>query len=209
MKKILWILLGLMLMSNVSFAMNFSQQKKIGSIFVTPSSGIIFEGVSYNSGTSIGKFQNEKTYETGVARWGDEENGLYVLYGKYQFNFGGKNKNFFLYINADVVVEKINTDREIVMYMLANGGSDIRLNNYYLLGKLKNGTWVKYFNAKELFAKYFGEDRSIYLSNYSIKHDVIIINVEKMNRGNRLKIGELRFKWDEKAQWFGIEKIDY
>ena len=209
MKKFLGLLVMLMMIASNCLAMTFSQPVEIGSIFVTPSSGIVIRGSSYNSGAKWKVFQGETTYREGVARWGDEQTGIYFYYGKYPFNFGGKSKNFPLMINVEVSISKIINDENITMYLLRNDGSDVRLNNYFLLGRRQDGEWIKYFDASEFLKKYFGEDRFVSLTKAYCKTNSITIDVEKFHINDRRKVGALRFKWDNVAQWFSVEKIVY
>ena len=118
-------------------------------------------------------------------------------------------------------IEKISTDKGLTLYMLiyqgAVGGKD-----YILLGRQTNDIWVEYFNMEDINVKYFGLHKndygttmgnrsSHYYKNYYCKGDTIIVEYEGFNSSlkRNVKIGEFRFKWDETAQWFGVEKVIY
>lgn len=53
--------------------------------------------------------------------------------------------------------------------------------------------------------------RSVYYKNYYCKEDMIIIEYDNYNPNTKrmYKEGEFRFKWDDAAQWFGIEQVVY
>ena len=212
MKKIFLILTASVIFSSNCFALTFSQPVEIGSIFWTPSSGLIFKNESYNDGKVAGQWkENNKyvpTYRNGTARWGDERTGIYFIYKTDPPYFGGINKNFEVTVMVNTSINKIKNDGGISLYLIRNDGSGVSSTNYTVIGRRKDGIWVKYFDTKELKKKYFGSSRRIYLSDCTCIDDTIVINVEKMDRG-RIKIGEFRFKWDDKAQWFGVEQIIY
>lgn len=191
-------------------AMTFSQPVKIGNISIEPSGGIIFKGTSYNEGTISGKFKNEKIYKgnNGIARWGNEVTGIDAFYKEYKFNFGNKLNNFPVHVMVDTTIYEIENDDQIKMYLLKNTGNDVRGIDYVLFGILPNGECVKYFDIAEFKSKYYAS--SMYYPNYEeviCQNNSIIIEFKDIRQNN--VIGELRFKWDDAAQWFGVEKMVY
>ena len=210
MKKIfVAVVVSVLFVAQSAFAMTFQQPVEIGSIFIEPSPGIAIRGASYNSGKPVEKVRNETKYRGGVARWGNETDGLYCHYEKYPFHFGGKDKNFPINIMVHTSIYRINNDGDISLYLLNNTGNDARGTFYVLLGRRQDGTWVQYFNTRDLKTEYFGKDMYVY-ANYDgarCQGDTIIIEFKNV-RGNNV-IGEFRFKWDEAAQWFGVEQIIY
>lgn len=208
MRKIFGLMVTMLMIMSNCFAMTFSQPVEIGSIEIVPSGGIIFKGSSYNEGNVINILKNEKIYSyNSVARYGNEIKGLYVFYKNHKFNFGGNNKNFPVNVMTYTSIQLIKTDNELVLYLLRNDGNAIFARNYVLLGLLNNDTWIKYFDSIEIEKQYIKPTKDIYLTNVSCKDDTIIIDIE--NGRTNSKIGEFRFKWDDAAQWFGVEKVVY
>ena len=85
---------------------------------------------------------------------------------------------------------------------------DVSGDKYSLLGRKSDGTFVKYFDTWSISEKYFGKrfipNRGFY-DGWHCDRDTIIIEYARFGeRGKKIKIGEFRFKWDDKAQWFGV-----
>ena len=221
MKKIfVAVVMSVLFVAQTALAMTFQPPVEIGSIFITPSDGIIIKGSSYNSAKPFKKFQNETTYQSGVARWGDETTGLYYIFEKYPPNFGGKDKNFPINIMVHNSIYRINNDGNVTLYLLRSEGSMAGTTNYVLLGRRADGVFVKYFDMNEINVTYFGLQKDIYgttwgrsspwYKNCRCQGDTIIIDYERSHgRSGYVKEGEFRFKWDEAAQWFGVEQIIY
>ena len=64
----------------------------------------------------------------------------------------------------------------------------------------RNGKWVKYFNTIDVKRQLKRWD--FYLQRYYVEGDTIICEYEQENTQRRY---EIRYKWDEVAQWFGVE----
>lgn len=236
-KKFFGLTVMLLVIASNCFAMTFYQPVKIGFAGVPPyfgqnpkyMGGYFFEGTSYNDGNILRKAENPKEsseYGAGLARWGDGKDALYCKYqaGRNEKNhylkFGGKDS----YLVSDSTrrdISKIETDEGITLYVLY-----YRYNWYTdlsILGCLKDGTWVKYIDTSgEFQKKYFGDYSNgihwiIYgsekvdsnPSSYIIcKGDTIIIPYNVHSNSGKSS-GEFRFKWDDAAQWFGVEQIVY
>ena len=211
--------------------MRFSQPVKIGHAGHykdTDSGGFFFEGTSYNNGDII---SGSKTYGKGLARWGKDKDSLYCEYDSYlsstrndRLKFGGKN-NFVVQETTGRDILKIESNKGITIYVL------YRQFMYFayldIIGCRQDGTWVKYVDFKQLEKQFF-EDLSkkymidlaygnhgnkleyYYNGNFvSTKGDTVIVIYSLWKGWERLQKGEFRFKWDESAQWFGVEKIVY
>ena len=196
------------------------------------------EGASYNSGNLV-THENNSRYETylkGLARWGEGKDALYCYYdtslsydasAKNGFindglRFGGKD-NYVFSSSRWRTISKIETDEGITLYAL------YYRYKYYaelaILGCLKNGSFVKYIDinvdfSKKYFGNNFGEvnygpedwNKSGDISTYiRCQGDTIIVPyfVVGYNPHRTVETGEFRFKWDDAAQWFGVEKIVY
>lgn len=90
---------------------------------------------------------------------------------------------------------------------------------YVLLGRRSDGVFVKYFDMEDINVKYFGLQKSTYgttkglrspwYRNCHCQDDTIVIEYERFVGKNFCKAGEFRFKWNESAQWFGVEQVVY
>ena len=215
MKWAIVMVLYLLCLSSGCFAMSFSQPTTVGKIFVTPSSGTVIRGASYNSGQPIDRFQGEKTYRNGLAAWGNGDTALFFHYGSYPPKFGSKNINNAYPVKTwvDCEIIKIGTDSNISLYMLRNSGSDISVIDFTLLGRRNDGVWVKYFDTNTLIENYFGANlnrkiRPIF-SKFDVRNDTISMSYGYYSNGGVSRTGEFRFKWDDKAQWFSVEQVVY
>ena len=230
MKKIfiLSVVMFLAISSNC-FAMKFSQPIKVGKINYANMGGFIFHQVSKNDGVLVNEKYAAKrqTYDHGVARFSEGIDALYLHYDAYKANVKGRKVNIISYgfakfgsndinntVNINIMgpeIFKITSNEGITLYSI-NDSYDLREEfTYTLIGKRKNGKWVKYFNTNDIVEKYFGKS-GYWLKNFIVHDDVISIYYELYSNGdyrNIVSSGELRFKWDDKAQWFGIEQVVY
>lgn len=210
MRKIFGLAIMLLMITSNCFAMTFSQPTIIGSIEIEPSGVMIFRGSSHSEGNVMNIIRNEKVYRvsgSGMARYGNNTTGLYVFYQNMKFNFGGNNKNFPVNVMSYTEINQIKNDGDGLLYLLKNDGNAAFARNYVLLGRLSNGDWARYFDSIEIEKQYLQPTKDIYITNVYCKDDTIIIDIE--NGRIHSKIGEFRFKWDDSAQWFGVEHVVY
>ena len=135
--------------------------------------------------------------------------------------FGGKDISNTLAITTGehTKVFNINTDNNMmffVVFSVSNPGNDC-----YVLGKSSNGRFVKYLDTEDITKRFFGTSTvessfSMYYQECACRGDTIIIPYRinylvKTYPTSKYDIrqGEFRFKWDDKAQWFGIEQVVY
>lgn len=219
MKKIFGLTLMLLMMSANCFAMIFSQPAKIGSIghYRDPYGGMPISGESYNSGKRHTTDGNATTYEVGIARFGDGENALYCSYNWNNWKdgylkFGGKD-NYVISLGVGLrYIYRIDSDEGLTLYVLLFSGCNI-------IGRQKNGQWFSYVDSDVLRDKYFNgkiaanrftSEGVVYEEDkVTVKGDTIIIPYLYRTDQHITTNGELRFKWDDKAKWFGVEKITY
>lgn len=219
----------ILVMSSTCFAMQFSQPVKIGRIGGTPQGGIWIEGASYNNGTSYqnGKLGREwgKLYEKGIAVFGNDVDALYMHYNcssnnrdAYRPKFGDKNALRTTSLGANegeaVTINLIKNDSGITLYLLYGVGSVASTENYILLGRRSDGVFVKYFDTREITKKYFGERLNWstipwYTDFYCKGNKMTIKYKRNPNKQGYVYEGEFVFKWDDSAQWFGVEQIIY
>ena len=207
------VLVALLAMNGYVSAMKFSQPVELGSIFNTPSRGFIFKGENSNNGKSyINKrwSKNERVYEKGVATFGNIEDALYIYYDdnkKLNVMFGNKDgKNVFSYsmIELTYVVRKIQTDSTLVLYTLTKVAGSMGSSNWIILGRKSDDVFVKYLETDCLKKQYFQNPRYVDFNEIYTLNDTIVISYKYFEHR-----GEFRFKWDDKAQWFGVEQVVY
>ena len=85
-----------------------------------------------------------------------------------------------------------------------------------IIGKRQDGRWVKYIDSKNISKSYFGnkdgykEDGGIFYKQPICSGSTIIIPYCRWYwKGLSSNEGEIHLKWDDKAQWFGIEQVVY
>ena len=213
------------------FAMTFSQPVKLGYIGYTsqpsykclPIANATYnDGITENEPVSKMYFRdlnidpnsmNVKTYLKGVAGW-DELFCEYDITKNYnKLKFGGK-KNYILTTDStSKKILKIDNDKRMKFYVLYH---NYCVSHLHILGKQKNGKWVVYIDSKKLSNKYFGgkdaykEDGGVIYDEPTCREDSIVVTYRRWHwKGTSKPEGEFRFKWDESAQWFGVEHIVY
>ena len=205
------VLLAMFFVVGDCLAMTFSEPVEIGNIFHTPSTGIVIRKADYISGNSKGIFQGEKTYGKFTARWGNESDGIYCHWEKYPPQFGDENifGSFPVKMTVFCEIYQIKNEELPALYMLVITGSDIRGTEFYLIGKQKDGKWVKYFDTESIKQNYLLPRMGYLDEKFYVRNDTIIIPCGQMQNMNKISIGEFRFKWDDAAQWFSVEQIKY
>ena len=119
---------------------------------------------------------------------------------------------------------QIKNNHSTNFYLLCTNEAMDSAVNWICIGK-KDDKWIKYFETNDIRKKYFGDknvrrvsfsdgssyeasgENSIYARAYC-KNDTIVIEY-RLYEKNITKKGEFRFKWDEAAQWFGVEQVIY
>ena len=212
MKKILFLTIMLMFIVANCFAMTFSQPAEIG---VVENYGIIgggykFKGEVSNTGI-LYEINKEKYYKNGVVAFGKNEDLIYFHYNNKNYhdkdnirNYGGKNlNNTFKATQAyGFKINQIKTDSNITFYLVYEWQFDVRGNKFALLGRKKDGTFVKYFDTWSISEKYFGNNymgNGSFYDNWYCTNDSIIIEYSRYKK-EKIKEGEFRFKWDDAAQ---------
>ena len=216
MKKFIGLLVMFMMISANCLAMTFSQPIKVGRagcLDQAPYPGVVIEGATFNDGTYYTKngykptSESRKTFYKGTAYWGNGSDALYCRYDyeNRTYDYDGKNNYIVSLGSAMRTIYRINTNEGITLYALHYR---FHYNNYVIIGKRKDGTWVKYIDTTNINEKYFG--KNLYYADAPIYEEI-------SSNGNTLVIpykikkknAELRLKWDDKAQWFGVEQVVY
>ncbi len=214
MRKILGLMMFVcLLFSGNCFAMQFSQPIEIGQIgTIQVGGGISVKNAFYNNGSQYNRKNDPDRYGKGIAGFGEKDNALYVHYDYYNardtFYFGDKNKNNtikdnFLYFQ----LYKINTNEGITIYPLYKSyGPEF---DYLIIGRRADGRFVKYIDTREITKRYFGwngESASpVMYRNLSVQNDTLTMEYQRYGNKQRIQ-GKFYFKWDDKAQWFGIKQ---
>lgn len=218
---------------NVS-AMIFSQPVDLHGRVVVSSSlhrqngkkGFLVDNATYNDGhicaslksTETWSKKNEVYYDKGTARFGNGDDALYVHYDVYKDDknayFGSKDASntFPIFGMAEFQSEniyRIETNEGITLYFITSG-DEVPGYEAYLLGRRKDGVWVKYIDTRSVLENYFGKT-NMNCRMIEVNDDTLIIKFGSPYAmgGKKYIEGAFRFKWDDAAQWFGVEKIMY
>lgn len=199
--------------------MKFSNPVEIGNFGWTDYGGF---GVSINKASYISetpkKDSNVLVYYKGVARFGSGKDAIYLHYDKHGFNdgtsvgfkLGSENvQNAIPYDYFWTTIFKVNVNNGYMMYLLKKYDYAFRTNQYVLIGCRPDGKWVKYFDTENLSKQYLGNSSNVTIQKIAANGDTIVANYVRNQNGKVAESGEFRFKWDEAAKWFGVEKITY
>ena len=211
--------------------MIFSQPTKIGEVTLPPMGFFDIKESADNQGKfcTDSAYKHLKLYEKGIARFG---NGIDALYFHYDSNkrvstpsskypeifskFGSQDiKNTVQDLpGIPTFIWLIKTNSEMTFYMIEHGDAAGFGSSCTLIGKNKEGKFVKYLNTYEIKDRYFGEKNHRGIGDewnkFSFQDNTIIIRYGKYGSYNKFNaIGEFRFTWDDRAQWFNIEHVVY
>lgn len=223
MKKIFGLILLIILFSSTGFAMKLEQPVEIGKIWTDTGgfygNGYVFENASYNNGeecvSTLGR-KDKKSYSKGIARFGNDTNALYVHYdiNNPSLNIDERDEKFGAENTSNTVgvpiwehctIYQIKNDGEISLYYVQVGYGSIGYD--IIFGRRQDGVWVKYIDMRQIAKKYFGNN-GIFCEKANVNGNTIIIKYT-LYSNNARNAGEFRFKWDETAQWFGVEQVVY
>lgn len=218
MRFLCGVIISMMLFANTAAAMTFSQPVKIGgAVRWNQTGGFMVIDATDNIVEEVflrnGKAHN---FARGVAKFGNETNAVYEHYDT-SMNFdtvkvGDSDKNNTISISATTnsIIYEIVNDSRLDFYMIKTGYDIHEDDGYIILGRNLNGRFVKYFDTYEIRKNFFGDYTSVAFGDIKFKGDTIIIIYEKQTSNYRYaRIGEFRFKWDDAAQWFGVEQVIY
>ena len=151
----------MMNVSTVGLAMTFQQPVGIGD-FAPDISGRNGNGIAFWKFTDNVGEEHKSTYWKGMATFGDGDNVIcyhYDIYKRGQADaelFGGQNVSdtFAITTGEHTKIFSIKTDNEIAFFEIfstSNPGNDC-----YILGKSKNGNFIKYLDTKDITKRFFG-----------------------------------------------------
>lgn len=200
-------------------AMQFFQSEKLGyiSFYMAQNGGVYFQGESNVNGKyrSSSNGAGREYYGKGLVKYGSGHDAMYIHFDTsepYHCNarVGSKEigNTIEVFLQSDTI-KRIKTDAGITLYVFDYSHSFQRF--YTIVGVTPSGKFVKYIDARVITSKYYGEGakKSIQFQNLICSGDTIIIPYAFYYGTYIENIGEFRFKWDENAQWFGIEQVLY
>lgn len=223
MKKFMLIASTLMffLSAHMCSAMTISQPEHLGDVIGANIGGFGFKGELSNSGKII---NSRGACEKGVAVFGKGSNKLYVHYQNY--GYSGKNspqiskygsKSSDNAIKIDTLYNQVfllNTDENITMYVIKSDYDLPGEENYILIGERQDGRFVRYFDTDTLLSQYYSDTNRVLhcVTNFYSQGNTLVFkySIWDWNTKNGKKdVGEIRCKWDDNAQWFGVENVVY
>ena len=204
--------------------MNFTGLVSLGGMSYPPW-GTEINGATSNTGTpkkvnagNSKKADWRNVYESGIAKFGEGDDAIYWHYAPRRFSYvGDEDENKSIEVKDGLYgtsISQIKNDSNNKFYLLYNTEAIASASSYVCLGKTADGKWVKYFDTREITERYFGSPKG--WSNvpwYREAHcdgDTVVIKYErgKTEEGS-IRRGELRFKWDDAAQWFSVEHVQF
>ena len=153
-----------------------------------------------------------------MLKFGTGEDAIFVHhrsgYKNYP-NFGSKNISKSVSVEPGLygcTIFQLKNDKNIRIYIVRPDEAMAVILNYTLLGKMNDGTFVKYLSFRDIWNKYMDNNQKKgrpFTENIYCAGDTIVIEYSRYKQGSKYKEGEFRFKWDEAAQWFSVEQVIY
>ena len=229
-KRVLGLIIGVCMLAGSScFAMQFSPVEEMGGMSYSQggrhsTGGLILKNPTHNTGdyytTNAYNADNTYSYGKGVAAFGQGIDAMYVYYNMYAHTVyvGGNSKTILLspavarianswrFMITDI--SRVRTDEKITLYAIYDTyGPEA---DYLIIGRRADGVWVKYLDTREITKRYWNWDGDgaspVAYTKLRTDGDTLIINYDNWRPR---EYGEFRFRWDENAQWFGIDKVIY
>ena len=170
-------------------------------------------------------------YSKGTARFGMGNDALYFYYDwdfwkqgrdayeKYGCVFGNKDKttvkSLLIEEGWSCTINKVPNDADRTMYLLTHSGAVAGFETYVIMGYNEEGNFVKYIDTNDIVDNYLGKKsmgmRGVSLRNVYCQANAIVVEYydARTAKGYKSPAGAFSFKWDDKAQWFGVEHIAY
>ena len=158
---------------------------------------------------------SSKNFLKGVAQFGDETDKIFEHYDANKdknVRVGDKDEKNTITLEAvkNLSLHKVENDGEIRMYMIRKGNETHEEDGYIVFARRKDGRFVKYFDTDDIRTKNFQDGSNIAFGEIKFEGDTVkIVYERRIDSYKYAKVGEFRFKWDDKAQWFGIEQVTY
>lgn len=175
-------------------------------------------------------FENATQKNTNLYVFGEGEDALYVHVKTEErtnkfgnkikfigFNVGGNNINNTFQIGSDpqnVKIFKTVTKEGVSLYIL-NSTYDITCD-YTILGRKKDGTFIKYIDTKDITQNYFGNQKTggiiVYDKTIQTQENMFILDCFYYKLGAKNfpgdKVCRFIFRWNENNQSFDVEQTD-
>ena len=221
------------LTSVFSSGLKMSQPENLGAFYLDPVGSVDFMPVSGATelymDTKLRKRQGIMT--GGWAKFGNGDDALYAHYnGLSQRNkgktvsLGSRDKNNTFVIAADMStydIYKIATNDGITFYAIRQFGDS--QSDWWILGCLAGGNFVKYIDTNELTDQYnpfppganttkrnffyYGSTTRSESIPFGVKGDTIIMDCFLGNGPMSPKAGQMRFKWNKQNQRFDVDYV--
>ena len=211
---------GLFISENV-FAMTLSRPVEIGKVVhYSEDNGFEIVSAASNEGVEVTEKDDIRRYISGTAIFGNAEGTLYFYYdvGTVAENFkdatvrfGSRDSDNTIdlahFVTYACTIFEMGVDDGSTMYLLANQYDGDGVFEYALLGRRRDGSFVKYFDTTSIKPYYFQDRKEkIGFNNARCVGDKIFIDYGTYEFAGKLKKeGSLEFPWDAAAQWFGVE----
>lgn len=106
----------------------------------------------------------------------------------------------------------LGKNQDTRFYLLGLYGYDMFGTHHIVVGRKKDGTFIKYFDTRRIAKAYCGEwsksnKNRPYFDRCETNGDTISFPYRLIS--SKDEVGESRFKWDDIAQWFGVEQVAY
>ena len=169
-------------------------------------------------------------YEKGTAQFGTGNDALYFHYdentkveqppykgvGFPLSRYGSKDIKNAVQISPGIPTNiwRVKTDSARTFFIIEQGNAAGFGIYHVVIGKNKDGKWVKFFNTRDVKNQYLGKKSERNIGGewgvFHFAENAIIMKYGKYERYNVFNAqGEFRFTWDDAAQWFGVEQVVY
>ncbi|MBR0260248.1 MAG: hypothetical protein IJQ85_00435 [Selenomonadaceae bacterium] len=210
MKKFFAALICLLIMSAQVSAMNLTLYESVGSVSLgskpfelkiegyTKLDGNFSKGVAIFNGNLYFHFDAPSLKEKmPQAKNFAEEQKIFDMASRFGSSDFSNTVPVFVF-EGMTKIYPMSSDDGRKFYLLATetgGGGSMKV-----IGD-RNGTWVKYFDTLDMRKQM---PQEFYLENFYAEGDTIIFLYKQWQQEN---FCELRYKWNENNQWFGVELI--
>lgn len=225
MKKIIIIVsaIVMLLVTSACSAMTISQPTCIGTAIGVNIGGFWFKNEISN--LSQGPLTRKKAHTKGIATFGDNNKKLYLHYKTYGYDYNtspqvsrygsASSENAIQIDTLDNTIYMLKTNENITLYIIYSDYDIAGDDNFTIIGERADGRFVKYLVTDTIFENYYGERdvrRSYFVDDFIVRGDTIVFYYSRSDIANVRpvpRLGEIRCKWDESAQWFSVENVVY
>ena len=195
MKKVILISLFVLflLLPSKMFAMEFSQPTEIGRLQTK-------DGLHFSSKTALSSSVENSFYDFGnnnrIVR-------LYLLRNNVKFGSTNIANSVDIRFVGPLDFYEISSDSGIYIYVIIEHGSD-GSKIIEVVGKDKNNNFIKYVSDKSLYdvRRAFGSDAALNNCDLTVVGNTLILSCSDYQK---TKSWKYLLKWDDSANWFGIE----